>query len=80
MKIKVSVTIDVDSKSFAECYGEDYSKEQNRFIRDDANHCVEQLLCRVMPLAPSALRVESQGRTCTLEPTSTVRPLTRRSS
>ena len=44
MKIKVSVTIDVDSKSFAECYGEDYSKKQNRFIRDDANHCVEQSL------------------------------------
>ena len=44
MKIKINITIDVDTKSFAECYGEDYSKEQNQFIRDDANHCVEQSL------------------------------------
>ena len=44
MKIKVSVTIDVDTKSFAECYGEDYSKEQNQVARDDAKHQCEQVL------------------------------------
>ena len=44
MKIKVSVTIDVDPKSFAECYGENYNENYNQVIRDDASHCVEQSL------------------------------------
>lgn len=43
MKIKVSVTIDVEPKSFAEAYGEVYEKcrSHDAVIREDANSIVE---------------------------------------
>ena len=44
MKIKVSVTIDVNPKSYAECYDEEYTKNHNQVIKNDATHCVEQSL------------------------------------
>ena len=44
MKIKVSLTIDVDPKSYAKCYDEEYTKNHNQFIKNDATHCVEQSL------------------------------------
>ena len=40
----MSLTIDVDPKSYAACYDEEYTKDHNQVIRDDANHCVEQSL------------------------------------
>ena len=43
MKIKVSVTIDVDPKSFAEAYGEVYEKcrSHDEVIREDAAEIAE---------------------------------------
>jgi hypothetical protein len=43
MKIKVSVTIDVEPSSFAEAYGEVYGKcrSHDAVIREDANSIAE---------------------------------------
>jgi len=45
MKITVSLTIEVNPESYAECYGEEYNKKNhNQAIKDDAHYCVEQSL------------------------------------
>ena len=45
MKIKINMTIDVDTKSFAACYGEDHIKEiHEKTSAEDAQLCCEQAL------------------------------------
>ena len=45
MKIKINITIDVDTKSFAACYGEDHIKEiHEKTSVEDAQLCCEQAL------------------------------------